>query len=86
MSSLATIEREGFLSLIDELDYAFQTIRQHRIHPQKKLFLARIVSLAHTLGISVIAEGIETEKEFLTCREIGCNLAQGYFVQINPGL
>lgn len=48
---------------------------------KKKLFLARIVSLAHTLGISVIAEGIETEKEFLTCREIGCNLAQGYFIQ-----
>jgi GGDEF domain-containing protein/CBS domain-containing protein len=32
------------------------------------------------LGIPVIAEGVETEAEFRICREIGCELVQGYFI------
>lgn len=47
---------------------------------EKKLFLSQIVSLAHSLGISVVAEGVETEAEFRVCREIGCDLAQGYLI------
>ena len=47
----------------------------------KKLFVSQIVSLAQTLGITVIAEGVETEKELLTCKEMGCNLIQGYFIE-----
>jgi len=47
---------------------------------KRKLFLSTIVDLAHVLGISVVAEGVESEAEFLTCKEIGCDLAQGYFV------
>lgn len=49
-------------------------------HQKKKVFLASIVQLAHVLGIKVVAEGIETEAEFRTCREIGCDLAQGYWI------
>jgi diguanylate cyclase (GGDEF)-like protein len=48
---------------------------------RKKLFVANVLGLSHTLGIQVIAEGIETEKEFLVCREIGCDMVQGYLVQ-----
>lgn len=47
---------------------------------KRKLFLSTIVDLAHVLGISVVAEGVESEAEFLTCKEIGCDLAQGYFI------
>ncbi len=47
----------------------------------KKLFVSQIVGLAQTIGITVIAEGVETEKEMLTCKEMGCNLIQGYFVE-----
>ena len=39
-----------------------------------------MVSLAHVLGMAVVAEGVETEKAFLTCKAIGCDLAQGYFI------
>ncbi len=56
-------------------------INDIHIDEKKKLFLSNIVSLAHVLGITVVAEGVETEREFLTCREIGCDLLQGYFVQ-----
>jgi diguanylate cyclase (GGDEF)-like protein len=56
-------------------------INNIHIKEKKKLFLSNIVSLAHVLGITVVAEGVETEREFLTCKEIGCDLLQGYFVQ-----
>ena len=47
----------------------------------KKLFVSRIVELAHTLGMRVIAEGVESVRELLACREIGCDFAQGFFIQ-----
>jgi diguanylate cyclase (GGDEF)-like protein len=47
----------------------------------KKLFVSQIVGLAQTIGITVIAEGVETERELLTCKEMGCNLVQGYFIE-----
>src|SRR5690606_39230947 len=47
----------------------------------KRLLVSQIVGLAQTLGITVIAEGVETERELLTCKEMGCNLIQGYFIE-----
>ncbi len=49
-------------------------------NPRKRLFVAMITDLAHILGIRVIAEGVETEDEYLSCVEAGCDLVQGYFV------
>jgi diguanylate cyclase (GGDEF)-like protein/PAS domain S-box-containing protein len=37
-----------------------------------------IIELAHTLGIEVIAEGVES-KAATILKEMGCNLAQGFF-------
>ncbi|QIK39141.1 EAL domain-containing protein [Caldichromatium japonicum] len=54
---------------------------------RKRNLLANAVQLAHQLNIRTIAKGIETEGEFLICREIGCDLAQGYLIavpQISP--
>jgi len=48
---------------------------------KKRKFCSHITNLAHFFGISVIAEGVETEKEFLTCRDMGVDLIQGYFIQ-----
>lgn len=48
---------------------------------KKKLFLAKIVNIAHLLGGVVVAEGVETEEEYFTCKDIGCDLVQGYLVQ-----
>jgi len=47
---------------------------------RKKLLLSQMVSIAHLLGILVVAVGVETEREFMVCREVGCDLMQGYLV------
>lgn len=49
--------------------------------PRKRLFVASIVNIAHVLGVAVIAEGVETLREYRICREVGCDLIQGFFVQ-----
>jgi EAL domain-containing protein (putative c-di-GMP-specific phosphodiesterase class I)/FixJ family two-component response regulator len=41
-------------------------------------FLQRIVELAHSLSLRVVAEGVETEAEHALVRDAGCNAAQGY--------
>ena len=37
-----------------------------------------MVSLAHTLGLEVVAEGVENAKQLAKLKEMRCNLAQGY--------
>jgi EAL domain-containing protein (putative c-di-GMP-specific phosphodiesterase class I) len=37
-----------------------------------------IVTLAHNLGLKVVAEGVETQIQLDLLRDIGCELAQGY--------
>ncbi|WP_253205355.1 EAL domain-containing protein [Clostridium estertheticum] len=39
-----------------------------------------ILAVADSLDIKVIAEGIETETEFLTLKELGCQSIQGYLI------
>lgn len=48
---------------------------------KKKIMVRNITHLAIQLGIKVIAEGVETKEELLTCKDIGCHLVQGYLIQ-----
>lgn len=38
-----------------------------------------IISMAHTLGIAVVAEGVESRAQLEFLRERGCNYVQGYY-------
>jgi diguanylate cyclase (GGDEF)-like protein len=42
--------------------------------------VAMIVSLAHTLGLKVIAEGVEDDAQVRLLRELGCDQIQGFYV------
>lgn len=47
---------------------------------KKRLFCASIVEMAHTLGIKVIAVGVETSGEYYSCKEIKIDYIQGFIV------
>jgi diguanylate cyclase (GGDEF)-like protein len=47
---------------------------------RKRLFVSRVVELAHILGTKVVAEGVEHVEELHACRDAGCDLVQGYFI------
>jgi EAL domain-containing protein (putative c-di-GMP-specific phosphodiesterase class I) len=43
-------------------------------------FVRTIAALAHELGLSVVAEGVETHGQIAMIEEVGCEQAQGYLV------
>ena len=38
-----------------------------------------IVMLAHTLGLKIVAEGTETIEQVNQVKQLGCEMAQGYY-------
>lgn len=47
--------------------------------PKAAEMVRAIVGLAHTLGMDVVAEGVETEEQAMTLRALGCENAQGFY-------
>ncbi len=48
--------------------------------PDDLALTTAIIAMAHSLGITVVAEGVEKEGQFAVLRERGCDLAQGYWL------
>ncbi len=49
--------------------------------PKRQELVAAIVRVMRETGIGVIAEGIETSEEHRACRELGCELGQGFLIR-----
>ena len=47
--------------------------------PIKQDLVKMLVDLGRKVGAKTLAEGIETEEEYQTCRELGIDLLQGYY-------
>ena len=62
---------------IIKLDMSF--IR--RIHENKTTFrmVELVIEMAKSLGVPVVAEGVETEEQYLLLKQIGCDFVQGYY-------
>ncbi len=48
--------------------------------PDMRAIVRSIIEMSHTLGLMVIAEGIETRETLDLLRDMGCDVGQGYFV------
>jgi EAL domain-containing protein (putative c-di-GMP-specific phosphodiesterase class I) len=75
-SSLNYLQRFSFNRI--KIDHSFIK----NIHRNKgSLKIVRgIVSLAHSLGLAVTAEGVETDEQFAAVRGEGCDDVQGYYI------
>src|SRR3954454_21057783 len=50
------------------------------MHTAKQPIVATAIQLAHALGLRVVAEGVEDQDALDTLCDLGCDLAQAYFV------
>jgi EAL domain-containing protein (putative c-di-GMP-specific phosphodiesterase class I) len=48
--------------------------------PDDLALTSAIIAMAHSLGITVVAEGIETEGQYAILRERGCDQGQGFWL------
>lgn len=46
---------------------------------ENSVIVSTLVTLAHSLGLRVVAEGVETAAQAGWLRDLGCDLAQGYY-------
>jgi EAL domain-containing protein (putative c-di-GMP-specific phosphodiesterase class I)/ActR/RegA family two-component response regulator len=77
----------GHSSLAQLRDVPFTELKIDRgfVHGARENLLIRpmlegSVSIAQRLGLQTVAEGVETEDDWAFLREIGCDVAQGYFI------
>jgi EAL domain-containing protein (putative c-di-GMP-specific phosphodiesterase class I) len=61
-----------------KLDQRF--IQQLPSHASAKAITIATVSLAHSLGMEVVAEGVETKEQLEAVNDLGCDAAQGFLL------
>lgn len=74
-SSLAYLSRLP----IDALKIDLSFVRQMMESERNMVIVNSTVRLAHTLGLIVIAEGVEDERTLNTLSDMKCDMAQGFF-------
>jgi len=75
-SSLGTFEQLPF----DEIKIHASALARAKASPVAQQVLAAVTGLAHNLGISVCAEGVEDEETFEFLKTIECDKMQGYLI------
>jgi diguanylate cyclase len=64
---------------IDKLKIDRCFVEQMTARPEDALIVRAIISLAHSLRLKVIAEGVETSQQLQLLAELGCDQYQGFY-------
>jgi EAL domain-containing protein (putative c-di-GMP-specific phosphodiesterase class I)/AmiR/NasT family two-component response regulator len=75
-SSMQTLSRCPFTEL--KIDRSFVHGASQR--PNRRAILMSSLDMGRRLGITTVAEGVETEADWRLLRPLGCDVAQGYLV------
>ncbi len=73
-SSLIELYRMPFGALKIDKSFVFETDRSE----EARVIVRSIADLAHNLGLTVCAEGVERLEQLAVVRDAGCEVAQGY--------
>lgn len=65
---------------IDVLKIDRQFVTPMTEQPEERVISEGMINLAHRLGITVVAEGVETIEQFELLAQMGCEFVQGYWV------
>ncbi|MDE2299476.1 MAG: EAL domain-containing protein, partial [Burkholderiales bacterium] len=63
---------------VDELKIDKSFVMGMAHDPDDAKIVRSTIDLAHNLGLSVVAEGVETEQVWALLRDLDCDEAQGY--------
>ena len=74
-SSLAQLKRFPLDTL--KIDASFISAF-HKSEEDRDLVSA-VIALAHTLGLKAAAEGVETPRQLIQLKDMGCDIAQGHY-------